>query len=292
MLRRDHWRQRHELLDPVTDAQEILTNVATREFPWDAVNALSFALFRTFAVPSIGGLLHRTGEFTERTQKRYDDTALLLEHVLRFGLQDPQGRAAVRRINQMHGQYDISNDDMRYVLATFVVVPPRWIERFGYRPLSPVEVAASTGYYAELGRLMGIKDIPATFDEFADLLDRYEDQHFAYDEGSRAVAEATLDLLTTFPPQRVAPRWLVRRFAYALMDEPLRTAFGFPRPILPERLAYLALLRARRMLIGLLPARRRQKYALDFGYIRTYSQRYDVEDLGVLPPQAADHRIG
>ena len=36
------------------------------EFPWDMNQALSFALFRTYAVPSIGDLLARTGEFTAR----------------------------------------------------------------------------------------------------------------------------------------------------------------------------------------------------------------------------------
>ena len=93
------------------------------DFPWDNLQALSFALFRTYAVPSIGRLLDETGEFTGRVQKRYDDTGLLLEEVQRHGLGSTRGRSAVRRINQMHGMYDISNEDFRYVLATFVVVP-------------------------------------------------------------------------------------------------------------------------------------------------------------------------
>ena len=47
--------------------------------------SLSFALFRTYAVPSIGALLARTGEFTERAQKRHDDTVLILDAVLEHG---------------------------------------------------------------------------------------------------------------------------------------------------------------------------------------------------------------
>ena len=39
-------------------------------------------------------------------------------------------------MNQMHGAYAISNDDMRYVLSTFVVIPMRWLDRFGWRPMS------------------------------------------------------------------------------------------------------------------------------------------------------------
>ncbi len=73
------------------------------EFPWDMNQALSFALFRTYAVPGIGGLLDATGEFTARTQKRYDDTALLLERRYGGGRQgvghgcDPTRSGVIRR---------------------------------------------------------------------------------------------------------------------------------------------------------------------------------------------------
>ena len=138
LVRRHHWARRSMRLDPVDDAREILVGVAAHDYPWDMVQALSFALFRTYAVPSIGGLLDRTGEFTGRTQKRYDDTALLLEEVQQHGLESDRGRDAVRRVNRMHAMFDISNDDMRYVLATFVVVPKRWIDDHGFRPLTAI----------------------------------------------------------------------------------------------------------------------------------------------------------
>ena len=66
-------------LDPETDYEEIYRVMTTLEFPWDMNQALSFALFRTYAVPSIGRLLDETGEFARDTQKRYDDTGLLLD---------------------------------------------------------------------------------------------------------------------------------------------------------------------------------------------------------------------
>ena len=74
-------------------------------------------------------------------------------------------------MNQMHGAYTISNDDMRYVLSTFVVVPSRWIERFGWRPLTETERRASANHYRELGRHMNIKDSPRTYQEFDQYLD-------------------------------------------------------------------------------------------------------------------------
>src|SRR3954452_24819283 len=255
MRGRRYWSTVIEKLDPRSDQEQITRILVHHEFPWDTTQALSFALFRTYAVPSIARLLHETGEFTTRTQKRYDDTALLLDEVTEHGLTDPAGRAAVRRINQMHAMYDISNDDLRYVLSTFVVMPVRWLDDYGWRPMSETERIASTEHYKALGRHMGIKEIPATYDEFERLLEDYETAHFAYDEGARAVADATLDLMTTFPPNHLLPAGLVRRFAYALMDDRLLDAFRYPRPSAAERAVARAGLQARARVLRIAPPR-------------------------------------
>lgn len=86
-LPRDFWQRRIAELDPDRDHAQIYAITSRHEFPWDMNQALSFALFRTYAVPSIGVLLQQTGEFTERTQQRYDDTALLLDHIGEHGIE-------------------------------------------------------------------------------------------------------------------------------------------------------------------------------------------------------------
>jgi hypothetical protein len=283
MLRRDHWARRSEELDPVRDSQEISLHVSAYDFPWDSLQALSFALFRTYAVPSIGRLLDRTGEFTTRVQKRYDDTGLLLEEVQRHGLGSTRGRSAVRRINQMHARYDISNDDLRYVLATFVVIPKRWIDDFGFRRMSPHEIAATTNYYLELGRHMAIKDLPTDFAGFERLLDDYEREHFAFDAGGRRVADSTLDLMATFPPNSYAPRWLVRRFAFSLMDEPLLRAFRYPVPTRVERTLFRGAMHLRARLLRFFPARSEPRWVSQYGYFRTYPAGYEIDGLGTFP---------
>jgi hypothetical protein len=280
---RDHWLRRIEQLDPDVDHAEIYRITVAHEFPWDMNQSLSMALFRTYAVPSIGGLLHRTGEFTTRPQKRYDDTVLLLDAVLEHGVASGAGRTAVRRMNRMHGAYDIPDDDLRYVLATFVVVPARWMERFGWRPLSEHERVASVHYYRELGRHMGIRDVPTTFDGFATYLDDYEQEHFALDPGGRAVADATLDLMATFPPNDRLPAGLVRRFAYGLMDDPLLDAFGYPRPSRLTRWLAESALRARAVLVRRMRPRLVPKYGRDQSSVRGYPDGYDLAALGTFP---------
>src|SRR6201991_1121861 len=131
--------------------------MAAHEFPWDMTQALGLALFRTYAVPSIGELLAATGEFETRVHKRYADTGLILEAVLEHGFASSTGRGAIRRMNQMHGAYAISNDDMRYVQSTFVVIPLRWLDRFGWRAPSEVERRGGADYHPGLGRHIDIK---------------------------------------------------------------------------------------------------------------------------------------
>lgn len=290
-MRRDHWLRRIDSLDPVRDAGQIAQITAYHEFPWDVEQALSFALFRTYAVPSIGSLLARTGEFTERTQKRYEDTALILEAVLEHGLDSGPGRDGVRRMNQMHGAYGISNDDLRYVLSTFVVTPRRWIDAYGWRRLSPPEVMASVAYYGELGRRMGIRDLPTTWDGWADLLDAYEREHFAYDDGARRVADATLALLGTIPPNDRLPRRLVRLGALCLMDEPLLDAFRLPHPPAAARTLVRAGLRARGLLLRLARPRLEPRLVRNGPSIRLYPDGHDVRQLGTFPPRQPGVRV-
>lgn len=232
-------------MDPVADALEIYRLSIAFEFPWDYTRAL----YRTYAVPAIGRLLAETAELTGRTQKRYDDTVLLLDAIVEHGFVTDEGRTAIRRVNQMHRSYD----DMRYVLSTFVVVPKRWIDTYGWRRLSRHEIVATAEYYRTLGRQMGIPGIPETYEEFETLLDSYEEAHFAWDEQTRRVSDATLDLMASWYPRPLAP--LLRTTTLALLDEPLLRAFRYtpPGPAAPALVRRAV--RTRGRLVRLLPPR-------------------------------------
>jgi ER-bound oxygenase mpaB/B'/Rubber oxygenase, catalytic domain len=274
-------RSRNAGLDPGTQYREIYKNLAVYEFPWDLNQSLSFALFRTYAVPSIGRLLDETGAFTASTQKRYDDTVILLETPLLEGFESPDGKAAVRRINQMHRSYDISNEDMLYVLSTFVVVPKRWIDDFGWRTLTSDEVAASILYYRDLGRHLGVRGIPASYEAFAELMDTYEQQNFAFDAGARRVAESTMDLLASFYPRSAKP--VIDLFSRTLMDQSLLEAFRFDDPGDFARRASRAALRARARVVAVVPPRRKPHLVRDMSRIRSYPGGFSIAQMGTFP---------
>jgi len=178
MKRLDHLHRIRQL-DPDRDHEEIYRTSALLEFPWDTLMGLNLAFYRTFAVPSIARLLESTGEMVQRTRKRADDTGLLMFEMIQHGLTHERGRAAVRRLNQIHRRFAIPDDEYRYVLGCFVVVPIRWLDRFGWRRLCCHERRASYVFYRELGRHMGIPDVPDSYDAFAEFFDDYEARHLA-----------------------------------------------------------------------------------------------------------------
>ena len=279
-LKRDYWQRQIEQLDPDVEFLEIYRIIGGHEFPWDMTQSLGLALYRTYAVPSIGELLAETGEFERRTHKRYADTGLILDAIVEHGFAAKTGRSAIRRMNQMHGAYGISNDDMRYVLSTFVVIPMRWMDRFGWRPFTEVERVASANYYRELGRHMNIKDAPATYQEFAALLDAYEREHFAYSPGGRAVSDATVTarrLLSATRSPAAAPQHRRTARSAAARSLPLSRA----RPLLSA--LTVGGLRARAVIERRLPPRRKPVHVRELRNFAIYPGGYEVDQLGTFP---------
>jgi hypothetical protein len=284
-----YWLRRIEALDPVLDHHEIYRISIGFEFPWDYQRALEFALFRTYCVPSISKLLAATGEFATRPQRRYDDTALLMAELAEHGYDSPRGRAALGVVNRLHGRYRISNDDMLYVLSTFVFDPIDWIDQFGWRPLHEHERQAAHQYFHEVGRRLGIKRIPAGFHEFRRFKADYEGEHFRYSATNHEIGTYTLNLFCSWYPAPL--RSVVSAAARSLLDPLMLAAFGFePAPPWAGRLARAAL-RARAVAERPLPRRRRSKLLKpgDSRSYSTYPLGQTPETLGApAPPPGID----
>ncbi|MFD6611385.1 oxygenase MpaB family protein [Micromonospora chalcea] len=281
---RYRWLRRIEQLDPVRDHHEIYRLSAGYEFPFDYQRALELALLRTYCVPSISALLDATGEFRVRAQQRYDDTALLMAEMVEHGYDSPRGREALRVINRAHGRYAISDDDMRYVLSTFVYEPIDWLDRYGWRPLHEHERLAAFHYYRAVGARMGIRDVPVGFDAFRDFKREYERANFRYAPSNERVGASTLDLFASWYPAPL--RRAARLGVLALLPADLRAAFGFPAA--PRWLsgALTAGLRARAAVVRLLPVRTTSRLtrAPRNRTYPGYPRGYRPTDLGAPPP--------
>lgn len=267
-------------LDPGHDHVRIVYLDACQEFPFDFTRADEFALYRTYAVPSIAALLDSTGEFVKRTQRRYDDTKLIISEFVEHGYDSDRGREALRRMNFLHGRYRISNDDFLYVLSTFVFEPPRWMERYAYRSMVEGEKLALFYFWREVGNRMGIQGVPDNIGEFERFNVTYEKEEFRYTPAGHRVALATRDMFLGWflPP---ALRGLGAPAIHALMDDSLLDALGLPRPSPTLRGLVQGALRARGQLTGLLPERRRPRLHTAHSH-RTYPSGYRIDELG--PP--------
>lgn len=263
------------------DAERLVYLQACLEFPFDLPRSLELAFFRTFAVPTIAERLHSTGEFVERSRKRYDDTDLLISSFTEHGHSTPAGRAAIRRMNQLHGRFAIANEDFLYVLSTMVLEPFRWNERFGWRPALETERLGMFHFWCAVGRLMNIRDIPETYEELDRFNREFERTRFARTEAGHRVATAMVEMFVGRIPG--VPKRVGARAIYALLDSPLLDALSLPRPTAVERRAVEAALRLRARAAALLPPRRKPRLRTEVRR-RTYPRGYRVEELG--PPPA------
>jgi hypothetical protein len=271
-------------LDPLSDAERIIYLDSCFEFPFDMTRSLELAFFRTFAVPSIAELLGSTGEFIERALKRYDDTDLLISTFAEHGHSSRLGRAAIRRMNQIHGRFSIANVDLLYVLSTMMLEPVRWNHRFGWRPMLETEKLAAYHFWHAVGRLMNIKRIPNSYEEMHDFNVEFERSRFGRTEAGHRVAGAMIEMFIGKVP--VLPSRLGVRGVCALLDEPLLDALDLPRPTVAERRAVEVGLKLRAVAIRVLPARRKPRLRTTMPR-RTYPHGYRVEELGPPPPSSA-----
>jgi hypothetical protein len=283
---RYRWLRRIEELDPVRDHHEIYRLSIGYEFPFDYQRALELALLRTYCVPSISALLDATGEFRLRPQQRYDDTALLMAELAEHGYDSPRGRQALKVVNRAHHRYAISNDDMRYVLSTFVYEPIDWLDRFGWRRLHEHERLAAFHFYRAVGARMGIRDVPDDFDAFWDFKREYERSTFRYAPTNQRIAAHTLDLFASWYPAPL--RRAARLGVLALLPVELRDAFGLPAAPRWLSTTLEGGLRARAAVVRLMPPRSTSK-STRAPRNRTYPgypDGYQPADLGAPPPPA------
>ncbi|MEL6928425.1 MAG: oxygenase MpaB family protein [Cyanobacteria bacterium J06600_6] len=269
--------QQIQALDPVLDCEEICRLLAGYEFPWDITRSLELAMLKTYCVPSISQLLDRTGEFHHHTQKRYDDTGLLIAEIMKWGYHSDRGQESICRINRIHDHYQISNQDFLYVLSTFIYEPVRWNQNFGWRLFSETEKLAIFYFWQAVGKQMEIADIPATYEEFAQFNSSYEQENFIYADSNRRVGESTVNLFLSWFPAII--RLGLKPLVEGLFDDRAIAAFGFSQPSQIARNLVTAALKLRSLLAKIMLPRSNPDFYTD-AKIRSYPHGYELADLG------------
>lgn len=233
MPRRRYLHTRHlASLDPQQDYAEMLQTLARHEFPLDMLLAGELAQLKTFAIPRMSSLLHRTGQYEQHSVKRLDDTRAILTEILQDGVDGPHGAKMVDHLNRIHGHYRIDNEDFLYTLSLFIFEPIAWIRRFGWRPLSSAEEQGLFQAFMALGRAMHIHDLPGSLEAFGQWRQAYRSRQEYFAPSNQQVCEGALSGLRQLLPWPLRP--LTRPLVKVLLDDPaLLHALGLGRPSRP-----------------------------------------------------------
>ncbi|GAA2606010.1 oxygenase MpaB family protein [Paractinoplanes durhamensis] len=270
---------RTRTLDPARDYEQIFRTMLRFEFPWDLRLALNLAFNRSFSVPAVAEILIGTGELTERPRKRADDTGILMYEMVLHGFDHPRARAAIRRVNQIHRPYrHVSPDEYVYVLAAGVVLPLRWLDRYGWRRPCCHEREATYQYFRELGRHMNVTGMPASLAETEAWFESYDRTHLIPNEAAATIERTTRERMLKRLPRPLSP--LGNSLVSAIYDERQRKVAGLATPPWPVRAALHTALTTRSRLIRHLHRPRPVGLFEDGIPTRTYPDGYDISQVG------------
>lgn len=266
-------------LDPATDWHEIYKRLTLWELPVEARFGFQLAFYRPFAVPRMAAVLQHTGHFRRDTVRRAYDTALVIHEIIWGGVESDRGRRMVKLMNAVHDRPDIQSEDMTYLLGALIVVPTRFMDRYGWRGVTAAEREASWRFYDEIGQRMHITDRPVSYDDACRRLADYEARHLA---PSPAGVELTTAVLAALRDRIPAPaRPIAAQITSALVGDPrVSLALGLPAPRSAIGAALAAGARVRRIVQRRLPPRRRPSFWPGRPAGAVYPSGYTLDQLG------------
>ncbi|TVY81896.1 Mycophenolic acid synthesis protein B [Lachnellula suecica] len=229
----------------VIEAQSIVQYLGQLEFPKLYYTSVQFALFKTYGIPTISGLLMATREFstTENASKRYSDTEILIQEFTFHHPENERVHKAIARMNYIHSGYQkagkISNADLLYTLSVFITEPITWVKKYEWRSMTDMEICAIGVLWKSIGDAMGIqyegylskslwKDGLEFYEDISAWAEQYEQKYMVPAESNRKLANELLPLLLFFVPK--SAEVAARNIVGCLMGERLCKAMIYPAP--------------------------------------------------------------
>ncbi|WQF75423.1 Putative ER-bound oxygenase mpaB/mpaB'/Rubber oxygenase, catalytic domain-containing protein [Colletotrichum destructivum] len=230
----------------ISEAASVLKELGSREFPTTFYTSVSFALFKTYGIPTISKLLVATSQLSGDTtaSKRRTDTGVLMSEIIWNTPDSRRNIDAIARINFLHSRWrqagKISNDDMLFTLGLFVLEPIRWTALYEWRDLTMFEKNAMAIFWRDLGNEMGIsyeclvpymrenKDALAWVEALQKWCSKYQEHHMVYAVSNTKLAHANVKLLLMDFP-RFTQNFVLRQLR-CLMEPRLRQSMGYEDP--------------------------------------------------------------
>lgn len=164
----------------------------------------------------------------DRVGKRYADTTVLVGEFLVNDIDSERACVAINRMNWIHSRYGnkIQMDQMVYTLCLLTCEALQWIDKYDWRTTVPLEKHASWVFWYEVGRRMGLENVPLSFEACARFIKDFETRNMAPSEDNARIADGVFTLYASTFPKFLTP--VVKAVLVAFMDTRLRGAFSIP----------------------------------------------------------------
>ena len=166
-----HYKENQHTLS----AEQIYRHLCCLEFPFECFYGINLAFYRTFVSPTISTIYTQTNTIVGETEKRVNDTDIIMHAWIDYGLDSDEGRASMQLLNQIHGVFThrTRNEDFIFILCCFTVDTIRIIDVFGWRQLDEYEKRAIFEFYDQVGKRMNLIDRPTSLEEAYEIVKNY-----------------------------------------------------------------------------------------------------------------------
>lgn len=183
----------------------------------------------------------------DRVGKRYADTTVLVGEFLVNDIDSERACVALNRMNWIHSRYSaIKMDQMVYTLCLLTCEALQWIDKYDWRQTTELEKHASWVFWYEVGRRMGLTDVPTSFEACAKFIEDFEEKNMFPSKDNAVIAKGVFALYASTVPAFLAP--VVRAVITAFMESRLSGAFKLPahpiHSVLQSFLRFLLAVRA------------------------------------------------
>jgi cytochrome b involved in lipid metabolism len=216
-------------LDPLKDSDQIF-HAVYQHFRVEA-RILDLVTISRVAVTSAVSLFFiSTREAEVNPLGRFYGTYGLAANLFEWGADSVRGRAAVARINSIHGRYYIPNDGMKYVLLQTAFTWLDGIDLIGHRPLGEVERRGFFNAYVGMGLAMHIEDISYDYDEMYAWYKAFNRANAYFEPIKKQMFEMLVANSSIRSVDIYGVRQALLTVASAAIDDDYRTAIGYSAP--------------------------------------------------------------
>lgn len=227
-------RRRIRALDPEREDEQITRLVSDVLYgdPYFAHSTFLVTFARQAAVPAIAKVLARSGQgdVVADPRRRNNDTIVFFTEFFRRGYRSEAGRAAIARMEAIHGNFRIDDELKVYTLATVIFEPERLATQFGCEPFSRVEKLGRWNFWKGFANAMPIELPTYDREQFIDWMIDYERRNYAHTTDAELIFDGLVRDWARWYPNWMGGQSLARNSLAALLDDHTRQAMGQPNP--------------------------------------------------------------